>query len=188
MAHITSSVYSDVIQAGSMGGGEYCGSILLKCLCACITHSAVRLSYENIMAIKWDCGIIPLHCLSPRGCAVVWELPSWTQTRQKWSLISDNILAERINPYYHIKYLLVCVVCFYTCKHSYWQINKVCKKQRQKKKTILKRFGHKQDITTYQNRWEFERCGLRMVVPSAAGVRAHVACNSCEPDRSNYSP
>lgn len=95
MAHITSSVYSDVIQAGSMGG-KYCGSILLKCLCACITHSAVRLSYENIMAIKWDCGIIPLHCLSPRGCAAVWELPSWTQTRQKWSLISDNILAERI--------------------------------------------------------------------------------------------
>lgn len=38
-----------------------------------------------------------------------------------------------INPYYHIKYLLVCDVCFYTCKHSYWQINKVCKKQRQKK-------------------------------------------------------
>lgn len=92
-----------------------------------------------------------------------------------------------INPYYHIKYSLVCDVCFYTCKHSYWQINKVCKKQRQKK-TILKRFGRKQDITTYQNRWEFERCGLRMVVPSAAGVRAHVACNSCEPDRSNYSP
>lgn len=95
MAHITSSVYSEVIQVGSMGGA-HCGSILLKCLCACIIHSAASLSYENIMAIKWDCGILPLHCLSPRGRAVVWELPSWTQTCQKWSLISDNIRAECI--------------------------------------------------------------------------------------------
>lgn len=88
--------YTVMLFKRALWGGKYCGSILLKCLCACVTHSAVRLSYENIMAIKWDCGIIPLHCLSPRGCAAVWELPSWTQTRQKWSLISGNILAERI--------------------------------------------------------------------------------------------
>lgn len=50
--HISSSVYSEVIQVGSVGRKKHRSTGLLKCLLACIIHSALSLSYEDIMGIK----------------------------------------------------------------------------------------------------------------------------------------
>lgn len=67
--------------------------MLLKYLCACIIHTAFSWSYEHITATKWDCGIISLHCLSPRDCAVLWKLPSRAQTCQEWTFESREVIS-----------------------------------------------------------------------------------------------
>ena len=82
------------------GEKKYHSTGLLKCLRACIIHSAVSLSYEHITAIKWDCGLVHLHCLSPSRPGMWFHFEfSWMQTCQNFNegIISRH--RKRSNPF-----------------------------------------------------------------------------------------